>query len=125
MLVVTDVRVVWNQIRDKVAQCLTGQSLTVEEVYHQCREGKATLLTGDTAFFIVSVQEDVDTLDKKLLIIVGYGEGDVIGKYNEYIKDLARRSGCTGCWFVSSRKGFARKLPEGYKEKYTLYESEV
>lgn len=125
MLVVTDIRHVWGDIREKIQQCLQGQDLTAEELYHWCRAGKATLLMGDTAFFIVQASQNAHTDQMEFIVIVGYGEGEVVTKYQDYLKEMAQRAGCSKMVFVSRRKGFERKLTPEWKLKFSLYEMET
>lgn len=125
MLVPTDIRYVWSDIKDRVTECLAGQDMTPEEIYHMCRSGNATLMMAPDGLAVFQVQESPSDGDLRLVCLIGHGEGEAMSKYLEQGVDLAQRAGCSKLMFISKRIGFERKLGPKWKRKYTMYEMEV
>lgn len=96
-----------------------------EEVYHECRSGKATLfLCDDIGFVILKSRHDDSTLEDDLFIWIGCSWVDYPGMVDRYlpeIEKLGKELGAKTVSFQSPRKGFGRILSDRWKEKFTEY----
>lgn len=96
-----------------------------EEVYHECRSGKATLfLCDDEGFVILKSRVDEATLEDDLFIWIGFSFVEYPGMLNKFlpeIEKLGKELGAKTVSFQTPRKGFERILSDRWKGKFTEY----
>ena len=110
MLQPIDIREIWNNIKDKLADLREACHCDwrVEDVYHSCRSGESDLWVADDAFTVIRNVENEFTGQPELYIWIFVGDGLVRDKYIPQLEQIARSIGAKKMRMVSPRKGFTR-----------------
>lgn len=129
---VADIRLEWDNVRPGIEDILAGSpqlTFLPEDVYSECVNGRATLLTSPIGFLVLTTQIDTFTNDKTLLIWLAYTY--VKGTNNwldhvEWFENIARNLGCR---FIEARSAVpkmeAYALRNGWSLDTRIYTREV
>ena len=127
-----DIRLEWDNVRPGIEDILAGSpqlTFLPEDVYSECVNGRATLLTSPIGFLVLTSQIDTFTNDKTLLIWLAYTY--VKGTNNwldhvEWFESIARNLGCR---FIEARSAVpkmeAYALRNGWSLDTRIYTREV
>jgi hypothetical protein len=118
-----DIRREWDRIKGHVADIL-GDDERPEEVYAECRSGKAHLYLCDHGFVVLKRYVRDDTGEPEVLIWLGYGEGgkDLANLYLPELEALARKAGAKSLAFRTRRRGFERILNTRWELRAVEYQ---
>lgn len=120
-LEIADVRREWEHIKDAVAElCADGQA-RAEDVYADCKHGKASLLICADGFLVVRIETCNYT--GQTMMFVWLAHANIVGaveKYQPELDRIAREQGATVIRMNSTRKGWERA--EGWHLVTSVYE---
>ncbi|AXQ30439.1 hypothetical protein D0B54_17925 [Solimonas sp. K1W22B-7] len=127
MLQPADIRREWPRIAAQVAAILQGDEETPEEVYAECRFGRAQLYRSADGFVVLKKYPREDTGRPELLLWLAHGEGgrDLLRQYQPQLIDIARAVGAATLAFRSRRRGFERLLDERWQLRAVEYQLKI
>jgi len=129
---VADIRVEWERVKPGIEKILVDTpqlTFLPEDVYSECVNGRATLLTSSIGFLVLTTQIDTFTNDKTLLIWLAYTY--ITGTNNwldhvEWFEGVARGLECK---FIEARSAVpkmeAYALRNGWSLDTRIYTREV
>lgn len=118
-LFAADIRRHWLDIRDKVEE-ICGHC---EEIYAQCRFGRAQLYVVHDGFVVLRETSVAETGAKECLVWIAYGTGvDMIERYLPELRKIAADAGCESIYFRRLKQGAA---DDGWVKRFTEYSMRV
>lgn len=125
MLKPANARQLWPRIASLVEDVLEaeGESIIAADVYAAIVHGTAFLWADEGGFVVLREDRDRETGALEVLVWIGvsYGGGGALEHYTPQVEAIARQAGAVGIAFHSSRAGYERALPEGWKKQYTRW----
>jgi hypothetical protein len=118
-----DITIEWPRIRERVAELLSeGWPERPEDVYADCKHGRATLMMDEDGSFLVCRLDPVPNSTERVLFIWLASAAFVgaIDTYQPQIDAMAQREGVKTMRMWSKRSGW-RKV-EQWREVWTMYE---
>lgn len=118
----------WDKIKDLVTTVIEGTRCRPEDIYAACRYGHAHLFMSDDGFMILQEQTHVMDKAKVLYIWVAHRFDNKVGLINEYkdeVLEIAKSIGAKRISFSTTRLGFSKVVPEGYRVSDIIYEMEI
>lgn len=127
MLQAADIRLHWDRIKGPIAQILESDGDRPEDVYADCRHGKAFLYVCEHGFVVLRRYLREDNGRPEVLIWLGYGEGgrELLAMYQSQLEDLARSVGADTLVFRTRRRGFERLADSRWRVRAYEYEMRV
>src|SRR5882762_4892670 len=120
-LVRVEIQPNWERIKSYVEGLVSGTHSIVEDVYAACKYGHAHLFMSEDGFVIL--QEQIHPMDKEKELLVWLGQmfdnRNMFISYESEIREIAKEIGVKRVVFFTTRSGFARVLPEGWKIRNT------
>ena len=121
-----DIRREWPRIRDAVAAILAGDGETPEEVYAECRFGRAQLYVCAQGFVVLKKYLREDNGCPELLVWLAQGEGGgLLQAHLPQLERIARELGAATLVFRTRRRGFARLLDARWQLRALEYQLEI
>jgi len=99
-----------------------------DDLWRDCREGRALCLTSDDGLLILELQPAWDgsgTLDLFVRMAVAKGERGTIQRNEAHLDAIARELGASKIAFHTLRRGMSKALGPAWAERYTAFERAV
>lgn len=116
----------WPKIRHIAEELIQGD-VTAENLRLECQENRAMCLQSDDGIIIVTLIpcRFTNTFSLFVWLSVALGEHGAFERQEPNVDELAKTLGAVRIAFNSKRRGWARKLGDGWEEKFTRYEKEL
>lgn len=121
-----DIRREWPRIRAAVTAILAGDEETPEEVYAECRYGRAQLYVCEQGFVVLKKYPREDSARPELLVWLAQGEGvGLLHRHLPQLELIAREIGAATLAFRTRRRGFGRLLDGRWQLRALEYQLKI
>ncbi len=121
-----DIRREWPRIRQEVAAILAGDDEPPEELYAECRFGRAQLYTCPEGFVVLKKYRREDNGRPELLLWMAQGAGGgLLRRYLPQLEQIARDTGAATLAFRTRRRGFERLLDQRWRLRAVEYQLDI
>ncbi len=122
-----DIDAAWPEFRALVAPVLAGEDDQPEHIRDACRNGEAWLLECEEGFVVLQhcLRPGTQCMQLLIWLAVSRGAQGCIERRLPFIQDLGRKLGVSRVLFRTRRRGFARALPEEWKQDHVVWSWEV
>ena len=129
---VTDIRAEWDKVKPGIEEILAATpqlTFLAEDVYSECVNGRATLLTSPAGFLVLTTQIDTFTNDKTLLVWLAYTYIRGTSNWLDHVEWFESVARTLGCRFIEARSAVpkmeAYALRNGWSLDTRVYTREV
>jgi hypothetical protein len=125
--IVENVDAAWPQIAPLVAG-VDPVDNAGDDLWRECREGRALCLTSEDGLLVVSLQPSWDgsgTTELFVRMAVARGSRGTIQRNEAHLDAIAREMGATKIAFHTLRRGMSKALNPAWAERYTAFERAV
>lgn len=118
----------WDAIKESVSNLVKGSHARAEDVYAACKYGHAHLFISEDVYIVFQEQNHQMDHEKELFIWLAErlnNKTNIMYDYQEEVIEIARGVGAKRIVFLTTRPGFLKALPSGWRMRYTTYELEI
>lgn len=123
-----DIEPYWDAIKESVSNIVRGTHAKPEDVYAACKYGHAHLFISEDVYIVFQEQNHPLDHEKELFIWIAErlnNKVNIMHDYQEEVINIAKCVGAKRITFLTTRPGFLKALPSGWRLRQTTYELEI